>query len=396
MSPVHVTSPSSGSRRALAAFAVVSGLGCSAAEPSHGSTASGGSTSASQSGPTGTAVSSSASGASGTNGSDALPPMSTQSFLIGYDEAWFGGAFATDYTSQFDLAYVRKVFDGISAGGGHLVRLWLFPAPQGFALAANAPRSQPISQEMLTHVDVVLTEARKRGLWVYLTLLDGNTLVKAPDPIHTWGSNLLNGVGGESDAFNANVLAPLLAVVDGHRDVMFGMDIINEIQAAIQKGLYADPWNGPRSFLQAEAAFIHSKTPWLKVTSSAGWPVDLLQKGAQYDIANGLYSGLGLDFYDLHAYADSGSFVGATAMCQRAAADGVPVYLGEFGQGSKATDDAIQSNATAAFLNNAKALCFKGAFAWRFDPAEGHFSFVRPDFSPRPAVTIMQTFGAQP
>jgi len=52
-----------------------------------------------------------------------LPPMKTQAFLIGYNEAWFGSAFGTDYTTAFDLPAVRKTLDGIVAGGGHLVRL---------------------------------------------------------------------------------------------------------------------------------------------------------------------------------------------------------------------------------------------------------------------------------
>ena len=81
-------------------------------------------------------------------------------------------------------------------------------------------------------------------------------------------------------------------------------------------------------------------------------------------------------------------------MGARAAADGVPVYLGEFGQKSHSTDDTLQYKATASFLNNGAALCFRGAFGWRFDPTEPWLAFTRPDFSPRPAVTIMQTFGA--
>lgn len=325
-----------------------------------------------------------------------LPPMKTQTFLIGYSEAWFGANFGTDYTTGFDLAYVQKVFDGIVADGGHLVRLFLWEIPQGFSLAASPPYTQQVSSQFLANVDTVLTEARKRALWAYITLLDANTIDKITGAIHTWGVNLLNDTSGEQAAFNTNALAPLLGVLDHHRDNVFGIDIINEIQACSQNGVFPDATNGPRAFLQAEAAFIKSKTPWVKVTSSAGWPSDILMRGAQYDIANGLYSGLGLDFYDVHAYDDSGSYAGATAMCNRAASDGVPIYLGEFGQSTKQTDDTIQYDATASFLNDSRALCFKGAFAWRFDPQESYLAYLHADFSPRPAVAIMQTFGAQP
>jgi len=43
-------------------------------------------------------------------------------------------------------------------------------------------------------------------------------------------------------------------------------------------------------------------------------------------------------------------------MCSRAATDGVPVYLGEFGQSTHSVDDTIQYDATASFLNNARAV----------------------------------------
>jgi hypothetical protein len=339
-----------------------------------------------------------ADGPDGGNVPDAanLPPMKTQAFLIGYNEAWFGMSFGTDYTTSWDLAYVQKTFDGIVVAGGHLVRLFLWEVPQGITLGASAPQTQGVSAELLTNIDTTLTEARKRGLWVYVTLLDGNTIAKITGSLHTYGVNLLNNTAGEQDAFNDKALRPLLQVLGGHKDNVFAIDIINEIQAAYKNGVFADSKNGPRAFLLREALFIKSNSPWVKVTASAGWPDDFLKTGAQYDIANGFYSGLGLDFYDLHVYSDSGTFPGATAMCSRAAADGVPVYLGEFGQKSHSVDDTLQYKATASFLNGAMGLCFRGAFAWRYDAAEAWWAYVRADGSLRPAASIMQTFGALP
>jgi hypothetical protein len=316
--------------------------------------------------------------------------MPSQTFLIGYNEAWFAGHFGTDYTTDFDLAYVQTTFDGIVKSGGHLVRLFLFELPQGITLAANPPQSQGVSNTFLSNLDTVLHEARKRGLWAYVTLLDANTISKLQGPMRPWGINLVNNASGEGDAFNNNVLAPVLKVFDAHQDNMFGVDIINEIEATIQGGIFPDSVNSPRAFMARQVQFIKSKSPWIKVTSTAGWG------GAQYDVSGGLFSGLGLDFYDLHVYSDDGVFPGATALCQRAAQDGVPVYLGEFGQSSKNVDDTLQFNATASFLNNAKGLCFKGAFGWRYDAAEGYLAFVRGDGSARPAVQIMQVFGAAP
>lgn len=325
-----------------------------------------------------------------------LPPMPHPSFLVGYNEAWFGTKFGVDYTSGFDLAYVEKTLDGIVAGGGHLVRLWIWEVPQGVVLAPGSPRTQGLEPSFLANLDAVLLAARRRALWVYVTLLDGNTIAKIQGDLRPYGLALLNNTGGELDAWNDRALAPLLARLDARKDGIFGLDLVNEIQAAYGADVFPDRYAAPRAFIAKEAAFVKSRSPWLKVTASAGWPSDILQQGAQYDVSRGFLSGLGLDFYDVHAYEDSGAFPGATAMCARAASDGVPVYLGEFGQRSTALDDAKQLSATSAFLNNAKSLCFAGAFAWRWDAAEGARGYLRPDGSERPTVTPMKAFGAAP
>lgn len=38
----------------------------------------------------------------------ALPPMPTQSFLIGYNEAWWASNFATGLTSKWDVSFVAS------------------------------------------------------------------------------------------------------------------------------------------------------------------------------------------------------------------------------------------------------------------------------------------------
>lgn len=363
------------------------------AGPGSTSSATGGPSSSASSTSTssGAGGASTSSGAGGAGGMEVLPPMKTQSFLIGYNEAWFGQNFGTDLTSSFDLGYVQQTFDQIVASGGHLVRIWVFEAPQGITLGASPPQTGAVSNELLTNLDTVIHEARKRALWVYVGLLDANTATKVQGQLHDYYQNLFTNTSGELDAYHQNALAPVLTVLDKHQDNVFGIDMVNEIEAAISRGTFSDPVNGPRALMKATRDFIKSKSPWVKVTSTTGWD------GSQYDITNGLFSGLGLDFYDLHVYADDGTFPGATALCQKVAQDGVPIYLGEFGQHSMGSaDDTLQYNVTADFLNNVKALCFKGAFAWRFDPSDTVLGYMRPGWQPRPAVQIMQVFGAQP
>jgi hypothetical protein len=322
-------------------------------------------------------------------GGDAALPLPTPSFLVGYNEGWFGANYGTDLTTNFDLDFVAQTFDGILAAGGHLVRLWLFEYREGFVLGTYAPQTQGLDPALLVNLGQVLTAARVRGLWVYLTALEGNEMQKIPE-LRDYYWNLLNNVYGEGDAYNNNVLAPVLTLLDEHREVLYGFDLMNEIQAPRSVGLWADPIGGPRAWMQRTTAFIKARTPWLRVTSTAGWD------NCQYDIIAGFYSGLGLDFYDLHQYSDDGAYAGATAVCNQAAADGVPVILGEFGQKTQVIDDLLQYNVTGAFLWNARGLCFTAALAWRYDYGPSCWDFLRQDGSYRPAVSVMQTYGALP
>ena len=329
-------------------------------------------------------------------GADAgpLPDMPNPSFLVGYDEGWFNTGYGTDLTTSFDLDVVKGVLDGIVAGGGHVVRLWLFEFREGIVIGDTTPQTQGVDPALLDNLEKVLDAARARGLWVYLTALEGNEIEAIADideALKDYYWNLLNNDYGEGDAFDDLVLEPLLERLDDHQDVIYGLDLMNEIEAPRSAGMWTDPVNGPRGWMQSTAAFVKAHSPWLRVTSTAGW------SGAQYDIAGGFFSGLGLDFYDLHMYSDDGSYDGATAVCDRAALDGVPVILGEYGQLSEdVIDDTLQYDVTGAFLYTANDLCFDAALAWRYDYGPSCWDFVREDGSYRPAVAIVQAYGALP
>lgn len=317
----------------------------------------------------------------------ALPPMPTPRFLVGYNEAWFGDRFSTGLTTAFDLAYVNRTFDGIIAAGGHIVRIFLFELMQGVTLSATPPRTQSLSPAMRSNLDAVLVAARRRGLWVYVTALEGNSMGAAAGPPRDYFVDLLNNRNGEGDAFNSRVLAPLLGVLDAHRDNVWAIDLLNEFEAPRSHGLWSDPLNGPRGWIQRTAAYVHARSPWLRVTSSAGWDT------GPNDIGLGLLSGLGLNFYDLHSYNDGGGYAGQTAICNRAAAEGMGVVLGEFGQATHRVDDTLQAYVTGTYLYNAAASCFSAALAWRFDAAETWWAFQRADGSFRPAVSFVQAYG---
>lgn len=324
-----------------------------------------------------------------------LPPMVLPPYLVGYNEAWFGDHFSTDLTSDFSLSYVNKTFDGIVSAGGHVVRIWLFELAQGIVwnMSGPPPQTQGVASAFLQNLDLVLTAARVRGLWVYVTALDASEATsKAPAVYASYFKNMFNNVGGELDAYETKVLGPTLAVLNAHQENIYGFDLINEIEAATQvtSGVFANPYNDSRAFLKKMRDYVKTQSPWLKVTATAGYG------NPANDISLGAFSGLGLDFYDIHEYSDSGTYSGATAACDRAQQDGVFIILGEYGQSTQAIDDTIQYNSTAVFLSNSKSLCFKAAIAWRYDysalATSNWFNFVRADGSFRPAVSLVKMY----
>lgn len=316
-------------------------------------------------------------------------PLARPAFIVGYNEAWLGTRYGTDLTRDYDSAVARRTLDAIAAAGGRAVRLWLFEGREGFVLGEGSPSLRGVDPALLAHLSEVLSMARARSLFVHLAALDGNDMPAEPGPSRALYMQLLDPTSVEAGAYEARVLAPLLRALEAHRDVVVGLDLVNEIAAPRARGYFADRHAGPRAYLARTAAFVKRAAPWLPVTASAGWD------GAAAEIARGDFSGLGLDFLELHVYADDGHIPDVAAVCARARADGIPILLGELGQATRTEDDALQVRATAGLIDAARGSCFAGALAWRFDAAEPTFHFARADGSLRPAAAAVRA-AAQP
>lgn len=313
------------------------------------------------------------------------PPILVRpAFLVGYDEGWFGTRYGSDLTRDYDGAGAARTLDAIAAAGGRAVRLWLFEGREGLVREGRGPSLRGLDPALVAHLGEVLAMARARSLFVYLAALDGNDMPAEAGDTRAFYTHLLNAEEGEAEAYETVVLRPVLAVLARHRDVVLGLDLVNEIAAARARGYFADPESGPRAYLARTAAFVKREAPWLALTASAGWD------GAATEIARGAFSGLGLDFFELHAYADDGRIDDLEALCARAKAEHMPVLLGELGQKTRSDDDALQAAATGALLRTARGSCFMGALAWRFDAAEPHFRFARSDGSLRPAAAVIR------
>jgi hypothetical protein len=187
-----------------------------------------------------------------------------------------------------------------------------------------------------------------------------------------------------SDATKAltSLLGPVLDKMSLNQDVIYGFDLINEIESAINAGYFSFSWIGAQAWIRNMTKFVNAypcdplaKPPcqkigdWLPVTSSAGGG------NAVQELTFGFFSGLGLNFYDVHIYSDMGQYSGQTWLCLRTQfVDHLPIVLGEYGQKSTCTSptpqstcDAIQKTATTNFLNGAKKSCFSSALAWKYE-----------------------------
>jgi hypothetical protein len=323
-------------------------------------------------------------------------------FRVGYNEAWFvnyGAWLASNplfgESSAFSVSsnsLVSNMFSGMEAGKAKIVRIFLFPALQGICINTSLPNSCPqgatqgLTSEFLGNLKAVFSLVRTYNslpttatpLKLYITALnadDANFATQSQCPalaspsicqaLHSYYQNLFSNSRGPTHTYETSVLGPILGVMSQYQDVIYGFDLINEIEAAINAGYFPDFWFGARSWIQNMTKYVNKQASWLPVTSTAGLGYPVLE------VIFGLFSGLGLNFYDVHIYSDTGTYSGQTALCFKTRLDNLQIVLGEYGQksqtGQDPAGDSIQNTATTNFLNGAKSSCFSSALAWKYE-----------------------------
>lgn len=333
-------------------------------------------------------------------------------FWVGYNEAWFkdenyGNWLASNRVfnlgSKFAIgpnSFIQKMFAGMANANSKakIVRIWLFPALQGIRSPAPplTPRTNGLTPEFVANLGKVISLAQSKGLKVYITALNGGDMKVTSDqpPFRRYFENLLLNRNEEMTRYKINALLPVLQKLNEFRDqnVIYGFDLMNEIEAPLLAGYFPDGWVGARRWMADIAGFVHYVSPWLPVTSSAGygWEVS--------EITLGLFSGVGLNFYDAHVYDDTGDYAGQTGLCNRVRSDGAQIILGEFGQESQIVNDDLQYWSAANFLYRAKTTCFTAALAWKYETTmQPWLSYLKSDGTCcRPAFSIMQAYGTSP
>jgi hypothetical protein len=326
--------------------------------------------------------------------------LPNSSFWVGYNEAWFADKYinwlaqnpsfpfmGNPYPSGFDGGFVDKVFAGMQNGAAKIVRIWVFPGLQGIYID-NGGQTVGLTDDFFNpkklYLQQVLSLAGNRGLKVYITALNGNDATYH----QPYFKNLFNDSGRE--AYKRNALGPLLDILNEFQNVIYALDLINDIEAPLNAGYIPNNWLGAQDWIRNMAGFVKQRSPWLPVTSTAGWG------WAVQEITFGLFSNLGLNFYDLHVYADSGQYSGMTALCNKVSADKKQIILGEYGQKSQVVDDNLQYGATNQFISGAKTHCFSAALAWMYETSQAWWAYWLPNAVPptfRRAYYLIQFYG---
>lgn len=330
-------------------------------------------------------------------------------FNVGFNQGWFFDRYAHQWSDKsYDAVEARRVLDLSKSAGAQTLRMWLFEGPSSSALIWKSGKVAAISAEFLKNFEDFLRAAKQRNVMIYVTLFDGNTLRSlktAEDKARWW--NLLNNEQGARTAFENNALAPLLAMLyrSDLRASIFGLDVANEIDAAVAGFRFADKWSGANSFTCGIRNYVRSRrgrAPAIPVTASIGWPmIPFYTRGAANLILDPNPHPSCVDFWDIHFYSDQGAIENCASIGKLARRYGKKVYLGEFGQKSKGFSDKLQLSTTQRFLQNAKACGFAGALAWRLsDQRSGYNEEARFSFEAygktRPAYEYIRDWNAQP
>jgi len=322
-----------------------------------------------------------------TSGGDALAPSGNEafSFVLGFNQAWLRNAYGSQWTRNFDEAEARRMVQATAALGGTVLRMWLFeglelegvvwdgdPSKSAWGFAGTRTRPTSLAADKIRNVERFLTLAEENGITVYLTLFDANLYSQnnpAKDRRRNEWWNVLNDEYGAGEGFRRTVLAPLLAVCATHRRAVFAVDLMNELNALVRHHWFANGWDGARRFVRTWREFIRAFAGLQDLPVSASF--------GHHDAVAALVARRlppdSVDFYDFHAYDDDGSLP-TTTLRAAVAGLGRPIFLGEFGQRSKAFDDALQVTVTERFIANARACGLAGALAWRL-------SDIRPGYN---------------
>jgi len=270
--------------------------------------------------------------------------------------AWLYGQYDHDFAENpahpewgvwFKLDKTRRLLDAAAELQCEVLRTWILEGCEGLSFDADG-YVKSLSSTLIRNLETYFSECEERGLWLYPCLT-----TYWPKQ---WPSPVVNRRARE--AYITNAVRPLAKLFRSRKNTL-AIDIFNEIESEVvdkkKPASHRASIEDARSFLRENAQAIHAAAPGLLVSAGSGW------RGFD-SIKEGLYNGLGLDFLDVHVYADKPSLPDAAQLT-----GGVPIIIGEFGQSTQQWDDGIQDGALRGAYAEAVRKGYAGVFPWQMD-----------------------------
>lgn len=346
----------------------------------------------------------------------ALPLRPGDGFVLGFNQAWLKQHYGSQWTGNWDEVEARRMLRFTRELGGRVLRMWIFEGedPEGLTYQGRTTPGRQgshtgagpdgILPAKLEHLERFLEMAEEEGVAVYLTLFDAviHSFASRADSKDFWW-NLLHDKYGVGTAFREHALRPVLEVVRRHQKAVYGIDLMNEMNALVHHHWFRD-WAAAVEFVRTWRAAIREVVP-VPVTASLGnWYQGILDWGyGESDLLARRLPPDAVDFYDFHSYGDGGVRWGKRV--ERLVREvEIPVVLGEFGehrifQSKSEIDEPKQRAVTVRYLWHSRGIGLAGAFAWRLDGTLGEvkdddfLSFRKPG-GWRPAADAFRDFAA--
>ncbi len=284
--------------------------------------------------------------------------------IRGINLAWLNGMYRHDFGINplhkdwgfsFNSNDLSRYFDDIQRMNLNVVRIWVFEDLEGLIFDKEGYVAS-LDENLVQNFDTAVKLAQNKDLSLYLALANNYRL-----SCNTGGFPDIVTDTQARKSYLERAVKPFVERYKGNKAI-FAFDIMNEPEGEIagNKGNWRNDgynWNQMQVFIRENASAIHSADPTRLVSCGSGWH-------GPANIKNGLYSKLGLDFYDFHEYRNDGYLPRVSDLNVDR-----PVIIGEFNQDNQKEihNDRVQNDAVAAFLRNARDGGYAGAIVWYYD-----------------------------
>lgn len=313
-------------------------------------------------------------------------------FIFGINMGWLDGAYRHDFGynevygwgPSYNSINAERYLEDLKKMGIKVIRLWVFECYEGLMFDVNGYVTN-IHQSLYNNMDDFVMKCENKNLYIYFCLI--SYLNYGADSKAWKYLNIITNKAARSN-YIKNAVIPF---VTRYKDspAFFAIDVMNEPEFVIKGNTgnwttNGTTWTVMRSFISDCVNAIKKIDSNILVSCGSGWH-------NEENVAAGLYSGLGLDFYDYHKYDDTGSLIAANSLPQD-----VPTIIGECGQSTSKWDDSIQDSAIKSFMNNAWNNGYAGILFWRYSyPGDSEIhNFVNNNSSWRPVCYSVQEFSS--